>query len=780
MRSSGSTFTLAHWGLLEATPTDMGASRLTSWRQDANPSGIGLDQLGPEVAAMRVRRPSIRESWLELGPGGRPERRGLDRFVEVSWDVAIECLAGELRRVIERFGNAAIFGGSYGWASAGRFHHAQSQLHRFLNCVGGYVRSRDSYSYGAANVVMPHVVGPMDALLDTHTDWSILEEHTDLFISFGGLPLKNAQMTAGGVGQHVLQQSIAAMAMRGAHFVNISPRRADLDAIPNAEWIPIRPNTDTALMLALAHTLVEEGRHDAQFLDTHCVGFDKVADYLLGRSDHTPKDANWAETITEVPASRIRALAREMAERRTMLNSSWSLQRASHGEQPYWAIVTLAAILGQIGLPGGGFGVGYGAMNSVGSAKMRMTGPRLAQGRNPVEAFIPVARLSDMLLNPGGSFRYDGVDYSYPDIKLVYWSGGNPFHHHQDLNRLIRAWRNPQTIVIQDQFWTASAKAADIVLPVTTTLERDDIGYAPREGQLVAMKRLGDPSVDARSDFDIFAALADAMGVGDVFTEGLDASGWIRRIYEECRVEARERAIVLPPFEEFWERGRIELGSTSRPTILLENFRRDPASAPLSTPSGRIELYSERVARFADPECPGHACWIEPSEWLGSAQAAHFPIQLLSNQPQRRLHSQLDHGSYSQAAKIADREPIELNARDARTRGIRTGDVIRIFNERGSFLAGADVAPDLKAGVAVIATGAWFDPVAWDGASMEKHGNPNVVTADLGASPLSQGCAAQSCLVQIERFEGDPPVVTAFAPPQLVPLSGQKAKLKSV
>jgi biotin/methionine sulfoxide reductase len=290
---------------------------------------------------------------------------------------------------------------------------------------------------------------------------------------------------------------------------------------------------------------------------------------------------------------------------------------------------------------------------------------------------------------------------------------------------------------------------------------------------------LRDPAGDARSDFDIFAALAGAMGVGDAFAEGRDATAWIMRLYEECRIEARERAIVLPPFEEFWTRGRIELGSTSRPTIMLENFRRDPSTAPLPTPSGRIELYSEQVAKFADPECPGHACWIEPSEWLGSAQAARFPIQLLSNQPQRRLHSQLDHGSYSQAAKIADREPIQISTWDARTRGIKTGDVIRIFNERGSFLAGADVAPDLKAGVAVIATGAWFDPIAWDGASMEKHGNPNVVTADLGASPLSQGCAAQSCLVQIAKFEGDPPVVTAFAPPQLVQKSVQKAKLKS-
>ena len=157
-----------------------------------------------------------------------------------------------------------------------------------------------------------------------------------------------------------------------------------------------------------------------------------------------------------------------MAASRTMLSIGWSLQRAHHGEQPFWALVTLAAMLGQIGLPGGGFACGYGPSNLMGSGALRHSGPTLPQGANPVREFIPVARFSDMLLHPGERFAYNGAEHIYPDIRLVYWAGGNPFHHHQDLNRLRLAWRKPETVVFHEQFWTPAAKMADIVLPATT------------------------------------------------------------------------------------------------------------------------------------------------------------------------------------------------------------------------------------------------------------------------------------------------------------------------
>ncbi|WP_311044493.1 molybdopterin-dependent oxidoreductase [Rhizobium sp. NZLR11] len=220
-------------------------------------------------------------------------------------------------------------------------------------------------------------------------------------------------------------------------IVNISPFRQDIDG--SSDWIPIRPNTDVALMLSLIHVLVTENLHDRAYLEKFCTGEEEVRAYILGESDRVPKTPEWASAITGVPSETIVQLARDMAASKTIINASWSLQRQSHGEQAYWALVTLASHLGQIGTPGG-FRLGYGTLNSIGSKELRVSGPRLPQGKNPVEEFIPVARIADMLLNPGGRFDYNGGIYFYPDIKLVYWAGGNPFHHHQDLNRFISAW----------------------------------------------------------------------------------------------------------------------------------------------------------------------------------------------------------------------------------------------------------------------------------------------------------------------------------------------------
>lgn len=762
--ASASEFTLSHWGMHRVERDAAGNPHLQPWEGDGNPSPIGLDLLSEEVQSLRVRRPAFRESWLRQGPGAHREGRGNERFVEVPWDEAFDLVAAELSRVKDVHGNGAIFGGSYGWGSAGRFHHAQSQIHRFLNVIGGYVRGRDSYSFGAGSVIMPHVVAPMEQLLEQHTDWNTLASHTELFVAFGGIPLRNTQMTAGGPSRHRVRHALDLMRSRQVRFVNISPLRQDIDG--SSEWIPIRPNTDVALMVALIHVLLTENLHDREFLARYCVGGEEVRKYVLGENDGVAKTPSWASSITGVAAEKIVELAQEMATSKTMINASWSLQRQSHGEQSYWALVTLASHLGQIGEPGGGFGIGYGALNSIGSNELRISGPRLPQGKNLVEEFIPVARIADMLLNPGGGYDYDGGRYTYPDIRLVYWAGGNPFHHHQDLNRFIAAWQRPETIIIHEQFWTSSAKAADIVLPASITLERNDIGFASREGQLVAMRKVKEPVGEARSDFDIFTGIAEKMGKGDAFAEGRTAEDWLVHMYEEFRQRIGGQ-VPIPGFDRFWELGRVELPSPSKPTVLLESFRADPAKNPLKTPSRRIELYSNTIASFGYDDCPGQATWMEPVEWLGSDKAARYPLHLLSQEPRRRLHSQLDHSPHSRAGKIQAREPILLSPRDARARGIQQGDIVRVFNDRGACLAAAKINDDLLEGVAVIATGAWFDPQEWKPSnSLEKHGNPNAVTIDVGSSKLSQGTVAQSCLVQIEAFKETLPEVTAFDLPK--------------
>jgi biotin/methionine sulfoxide reductase len=749
-------YTAAHWGIYEVgagiSPT------LTPWRDDPDPNQIGVHALAPGLQAIRVRRPAVRRSWLERGPGSAPELRGREPFVEVAWDVALDLVAADLARVKEADGNKAIFGGSYGWSSAGRFHHAQSQVHRFLNMIGGYVRHTDSYSLGAGRVIMPHILMSLEESWDQATSFDVMAEHTELFVAFGGVPAKNAQISAGGAALHRVKAGLAAMASGGTRFINISPVADNLDTGGPVEWIPIRPNTDTALMLALAHVLVQDNLLDRNFLARCCHGFERFEPYL---ADKTPQ---WASDITGIPAARIVALAREMAAHRTMMNVAWSLQRASHGEQPFWMVVTLASMLGQIGLPGGGFALGYGPTNRVGSPHTRLPGPSLPQGNNRVREFIPVARIADMLLNPGAPFQYNGGHHTYPDIKLVYWAGGNPFHHHQDLTRLMQAWTKPETIIVHEQYWTATAKLADIVLPATIGLERNDIGYASGEGHIVASHKAVEPIGEARDDYTIFAGLAQRMGAADAFTEGRDEMAWLRHLYAATERRAEMKAITLPDFDEFWEQGVVSLTAHDAPVVMLQAYRNDPEAHKLNTASGKIEIFSDRIAGFNLPDCPGHPTWMVPTEWLGASAAAQFPLHLLSDQPARRLHSQLDASPHSLAGKVAGREPIYLNPADAAARGIASGDIVEVFNDRGRSLAGAIVTPDIMPGVARLATGAWFD-YDWQ-TGVEKHGNPNALTQDVGASSLSQGCTAQSCLVEVRRADGAIAVVTAHDLPK--------------
>lgn len=755
------TLTTAHWGTYEVEYDDKGqAVKLHPFSKDPDPSPIGLHMLSDEVSRLRVRRPAVRKSWLEHGPGSTPEKRGQEPFVEVPWDEALDLVARELARVREQHTNRAIFGGSYGWSSAGRFHHAQSQVHRFLNSVGGYVRHQDSYSLGAARVLLPHIVAPMEELMAMHTSWNVLAEHCKLFVTFGGVPRKNAQINAGGATLHHVKGGLYGMRAAGVRFVNVTPTAEDLDNGGEVEWLAIRPNTDAAMMLALCHVLLTEKLYDRAFLDKYTVGFDKLAPYL---ADKTPE---WAEKITGIPASRIASLAREMAATRTTVSIGWSLQRSHHGEQPFWGLITLACMLGQIGLPGGGFGVGYGPVNLMGSSHPKYSGPTLPQGTNAVSDFIPVARFTDMLLNPGGKITYNGRDITYPDIRLVYWAGGNPFHHHQDLNRLMVAWRKPETIVFHEQFWTPAARMADVVLPATTSLERDDIGYGTREPFLIAMKKAREPIGESRDDYWIFSGLAKRLGKGDDYTEGRDPMQWLSHLYGLSREKSAQAGVAIPAFDEFWEAGIAEAKGEHRDPVMLAEFRADPDKHALRTPSGKIEIFSEKIASFGYDDCPGHVVWLEPIEWLGSKTAERYPLHMLSDQPADKLHSQLDHSPHAKATKVKGRQPITLHPEDAAARGISDGDLLRVFNDRGACLAAARLSDRIRRGVVRLSTGAWFDPAdAGSNRPLEKHGNPNALTLDIGASKLSQGCIAQTCLVEIERFDGPAPAVTAHRTP---------------
>jgi biotin/methionine sulfoxide reductase len=279
------------------------------------------------------------------------------------------------------------------------------------------------------------------------------------------------------------------------------------------------------------------------------------------------------------------------------------------------------------------------------------------------------------------------------------------------------------------------------------------------------MHRAIDPIGSAKNDFDIFRALARRLGYETAFTADRDEMGWCQWVYDQVRASATAKGVALPGFQQFWAEGFVEMPPPERDYVLFEDFRRDPERHPLKTPSGRIEIVSDDVAGFDYADCPSHPTWLPPAEWLGSASAQRWPIHLVTHQPASRLHSQMDPGPVSRSQKVNGREPIRINPPDAAKRGIRDGDIVRVFNARGACLAGAVVDPGVMPGVVVMATGAWFDPSDAAGAP-ERHGNPNVLTLDIGTSPLAQGTSALTALVEIERWDAPAPAVRAFAPPQ--------------
>lgn len=760
---------LAHWGAFTAEISAGDIATVTPAAGDEDPSPLLGNLPGSIRHRSRVTGPAVRRGWLRGGPGPSDER-GADEFVAVSWDELTELLSAELRRVIDTHGNEAIYGGSYGWASAGRFHHAQSQVHRFLKVLGGYTSSRHSYSLGATGVIMPRVVGTHDDLFKRSTQWDVIVEHTDLLVAFGGIALKNTGINHGGTTAHPARAALQRFRERGGRIVSFSPLRDDVDG--DCVWHAPIPGTDVAIMLALAHVLAVEGMADREFLDTYCIGYEQFERYLLGTDDGVPKSPAWASAISGLASEDITTLARQMAAGRTLVTVSWSLQRIRHGEQAPWMGLTLAAMLGQIGLPGGGFGHGYGSMNEPGLAPLRHRLPVFPQTHNPVSTFIPVAAVSDMLLHPGREYDYNGLRLTFPDIRLVYWAGGNPFHHHQNIPRLRRALARPDTIVVHDPYWTAMAKHADIVIPSTTAYEREDFSGSRNDPMLMAMPALTAPYAQSRDDYTTFAALAEALGVGEQFTEGRTARQWLTHMYEKWSAGVD---FVAPAFDQFWADGGLRL-PTEPGLTLLADFRADPYTNRLNTPSGRIEIFSSDIDGFGYDDCLGHPAWFEPTEWLGGARAATYPLHLIANQPASRLHSQLDGGATSQQSKIAGREPIRIHPADAAARGLSDGDVVRVFNDRGACLAGVRTDDRLRPSVVQLSTGAWFDPLEpADPNSLCVHGNPNVLTDDTGTSSLARGCTGAHVLVQVEKFAwgersdgedmGDLPPVRAHEPP---------------
>ena len=385
----------------------------------------------------------------------------------------------------------------------------------------------------------------------------------------------------------------------------------------------------------------------------------------------------------------------------------------------------------------------------------------LPQGHNPVAGQIPVAMITQMLERPGGDYTYRGETKTLPYARLVWWAGGNPFHHHQDLNRLHAAFQSPETVIVNEVNWTAMARHADIVLPVAAAQERRDFGAGKSDNGLVPMHALTPPPGEARVEFDIYADLAERLGTRATFTEGRTSEDWLNAIWEDTRTAAKDHDIDLPDWDSFMSGDVIMVPDPSPNQVFLADFRADPDSNPLPTPSGKIEIYSDTLAEFQLSDCLGHAAWFPPRD----VSAGRGEFYLLSGQPKTRLHSQLDNGAYSLSHKIKGREPVLIHPDDAAALGIKDQTVVELYNDRGRCLAGAKITEEIRRGCVFLWTGAWWDPDFAAPQARDRHGNPNVLTHDQRTSSLSQSPASHSARVSIRSFTGDLPEITVHKPP---------------
>ncbi|WP_413111606.1 trimethylamine-N-oxide reductase TorA [Thaumasiovibrio sp. DFM-14] len=733
----------------------------------------------------RVRYPMVRLDWLKKHKYSA-DTRGNNRFVRVTWDEALDLFYRELERVQKDYGPWALHAGQTGWRQTGQFHSCTSHMQRAVGMHGNYLTKVGDYSTGAGQTILPYVLGSTEVYAQ-QTSWPEIFEHSDVVIFWANDPVKNTQVGWQCETHEVYEyyeQLKDKVASGDIRVISIDPVKSKTQNYLNCEHQYIHPQTDVPFMLGIAHTLYKEELYDKGFLETYALGFDEFVPYLLGESkDNIEKTPEWAAEICGIEADQIRDYARLMAANRTQIIFGWCIQRQEHGEQPYWMGAVIAAMLGQIGQPGGGVsyahhysGIGVpptGAAGPGGFPRNVDTGQKPKWDNDDFNGYsrtIPVARWVDALLEPGKKINYNGATVTLPDIKMMVFSGNNPWHHHQDRNRMKKAFQTLHTVVSIDYCWTATCRFSDIVLPACTQFERNDIDLygAYSASGILAMHKLVDPLYQSKTDFDIFTDLCRRWGKHKEYTRGMDEMEWVEMLYNECR-EANKGNFDMPDFAQFWQDGLVTFGKGSN-YVRHADFREDPEIAPLGTPSGFIEIFSRTIDRMGYQGCQGHPMWLEKTERShGGPKSDVYPLWLQSCHPDKRLHSQMCESEEFRATySVQGREPIYISPEDAKSRGIADGDLVRVFNDRGQALVGAVVSDNYPPGVVRIQEGAWYGPLNEAIGAIDTYGDPNSMTLDIGASELSQATSANTCVVEIEKFTGDVPPVTAFGGPIMV------------
>ncbi|WP_392341651.1 trimethylamine-N-oxide reductase TorA [uncultured Shewanella sp.] len=738
----------------------------------------------------RVRYPMVRLDFLLKGHKSDTSQRGDFRFVRVTWDKALTLFKDSLDEVQTQYGPSGLHAGQTGWRATGQLHSSTSHMQRAVGMHGNFVKKVGDYSTGAGQTILPYILGSTEVYAQG-TSWPLILEQSKTIILWSNDPYKNLQ-----VGWNAeTHESFAYLAelkekvkQGKIRVISIDPVVTKTQKYLGCEQLYVNPQTDVALMLGIAHEMITSKLHDEKFIEGYSLGFDRFVPYILGESDNVAKTPEWASKITGVSPEIIRDLAKVMTKGRTQIMMGWCIQRQQHGEQPYWMAAVLATMIGQIGLPGGGISYGH-HYSSIGVPSSGAAAPgafprNLDEGQKPLfdsndfkgaSSTIPIARWIDAILEPGKTIDANGAKVTYPDIKMMVFSGNNPWSHHQDRNKMKQAFQKLECVVTVDINWTATCRFSDIVLPACTTFERNDIdvygSYANRG--VLAMQKMVEPLFDSLSDFDIFTRFAKIMGKETEYTRGMSEFDWIKKLYNDCKADNAGK-FDMPNFDTFWKQGYVHFGE-GQPWTRHADFRDDPEMNPLGTPSGLIEIFSRKIAQFNYDDCPGHPTWIEKSERShGGPGSDKYPMWMQSCHPDKRLHSQMcESQQYRETYTVQGREPVYLNPTDAKQRGIKDGDVVRVFNDRGQLLAGAVVSDSFPSGVIRIHEGAWYGPVGKDGSkeggseigALCSYGDPNTLTQDIGTSKLAQACSAYTCLVDFEKYQGKLPDVSSFSGP---------------
>ncbi|MFH1032237.1 MAG: molybdopterin-dependent oxidoreductase [Chloroflexota bacterium] len=669
-----------------------------------------------------------------LYPLKRVGERGKGEFQRVSWDEALDVVARELVRIRDTYGPASIiFRGGGGDMNV---FHQRSSILRALLLAGGCTVTWGSLSFEGANLSSLATYGTEENT--SHTLDDLLNSR--LIIMWGWNPAVTIHRS--NTSWYLTQSK-----EKGIPIIAVDPRYTESAATFAQRWIPIRPGTDAAMLIAMAHVIITARLVDKGFIDRYTVGFDKFRDYVLGTKDGIPKTPAWAEAITGVPAEIITGLAREYATTKpAALMTGIAPGRTAYGEQYHRAAITLAAMTGNIGISGGSAadrtheGDYWGAAFAAPTPGRMPMPPNLAEKDNPPRGRpgplngysirVNISMIADAILK--------GRSGGYPsDYKMLWMMNCNYITQTADVRKTIEALHRLEFIVVQEQFMTSTAKYADIILPVDTFMERNDFASGGVTPFFALVNRAIPPRGESKSHFETASALAAKLGIKD-FSDKSEEE-WLKQI-----AAGYSKVHGIPSYEELKRKGAYKV-KLSEPYIAFRQQIIDPETHPFSTPSGKIEIYSERLAQMKNPELPPIPQYIEAWESSNDPLAARYPLQLITSHFFRRAHSQFDNVPW-----LRELEPqaLSINIKDAKARKIKDGDTVRVFNDRGQVVIPARVTERIMPGVVDLPEGAWYDS---DQNGVDRGGCCNVLTRNV----ISPGGAfpSNTTLVQVERFQ---------------------------